>query len=60
MMSEATLHRLIVEGIKASGGTGLWLQDAFKYLVDHGATKAEALRALDKFVDDVDNEERYR
>lgn len=53
MMTDQHLHRLILDAIMTGGGTGLWLLDAFRHLIKNGATKSEATRALDKYVDEM-------
>jgi hypothetical protein len=47
------LRKLIVERITANGCSGLWLLDAYHYLLGHGASSADAIKALESFVDEA-------
>jgi hypothetical protein len=46
-------RKLIVEWIKTNGCTGLWLLDAYHYLLGHGVSSADAVKALELFVDEA-------
>jgi hypothetical protein len=47
------LRRLIVDWIKANGMKRHWLLNVFQYLISHGASPEDAIRALNDFVDEA-------
>jgi hypothetical protein len=47
------LRALIVERISDSGYKADWLLDVYCYLTKNGASAADAIQAMDRFVDEL-------
>jgi hypothetical protein len=56
------LRKLIIE--KTRSGTSFWALDVYHYLIGHGASHADALKAMNLFVDEAiaakTHKSRYR
>jgi hypothetical protein len=47
------LRKLIIERVKTNNGTSFWLLDVYNYLIDHGASPDDAIKAMSLFVDEI-------
>lgn len=47
------LRAVIIQRIKTNGCSGNWLLDLFWHLIGHGASPAEAIAAMEAFVDEL-------
>jgi hypothetical protein len=47
------LRKLIMERTRETGCTGPWVLDVYYYLIGHGASRDDAVKAMTFFVDDI-------
>jgi hypothetical protein len=47
------LRQLIIERIKATGGTGPWALDVYSHLIGHRALPDDAIKAMTLFADEA-------
>ena len=47
------LRKLIIERVKTNSGTCFWLLDVYNYLIAHGASPDDAIKAMSLFVDEI-------